>query len=86
MTTLDDVRSGFVDIVAEVGDLPAEDVQPDKALRADLGIDSLSLVEIVVATEERFGVRIPDDDARQLVRVSDYVSYVERALSGGLSA
>ena len=81
MTTADDVRSGFVAIVTEISDLPAEDVQPGKALRADLGVDSLSLVEIVVATEEQFGVRIPDEDAKQLVTVGDYVEYVERSLS-----
>ena len=81
MNDADGVRSGFVAIVTEISDLPAEEVQPDKALRADLGVDSLSLVEIVVATEEQFGVRIPDEDAKQLVTVGDYVEYVERSLS-----
>ena len=74
-----DVTAGFVAIVQEVADLPAEEVQPHKALRADLGVDSLALVEIVVATEESFGVRIPDEDAKALVTVGDYVAYVERS-------
>jgi acyl carrier protein len=77
----DDVQTDFVAIVEEVADLPTEEIRPDRALRADLGVDSLSLVEIVVATEERFGVRIPDEDAKQLRTVADYVSYVERARS-----
>ena len=81
MTNAEDVRSGFVAIVTEISELPPEEVQPDKALRADLGVDSLSLVEIVVATEEQFGVRIPDEDAKQLLTVGDYVEYVERTLS-----
>lgn len=81
MSTVDDVQADFVAIVEEVADLPAEEVTPDKALRADLGVDSLSLVEIVVATEERFGVRIPDEDAKHLHTVADYVSYVERTRS-----
>lgn len=74
-----DVQADFAAIVQEVADLPAEEIQPAKALRADLGVDSLSLVEIVVATEELFGVRIPDEDAKGLVTVGDYVDYVHRA-------
>ena len=74
-----DVQAEFASIVQEVADLPAADVLPDKALRADLGLDSLALVEIVVATEERFDVRIPDEDVPTLRTVGDYVAYVERA-------
>ncbi len=82
MSESDEVQSEFVEIVVEVSDeLAPEEVTPEKALRADLGIDSLSLVEIVVATEEKFGVRIPDDDAKQLVTVADYVDYVARSRS-----
>ena len=57
-------------------DIPAEDVQPDKAFIEDLDIDSLSMVEVVVAAEERFGVKIPDDEVKKLVTVGDAVSYI----------
>ncbi len=82
MSTTHDVAAGFAEIVVEVADgVTAEDVRPDQALRGDLHVDSLALVEIVVATEERFGIRIPDDDVKDLVTVGDYVDYVERVLS-----
>ena len=74
-----DVQAEFASIVQEVADVAAAEVLPDKALRADLGLDSLALVEVVVATEEKFGVRIPDDDVPSLRTVGDYVTYVERA-------
>jgi acyl carrier protein len=76
-----DVASEFAALVVEITDLPADQVRHDAALRADLQVDSLSLVEIVVATEEQFGVRIPDEDAKRLLTVGDYVDYLTRARS-----
>ena len=42
----------------------------------DLDVDSLSMVEVVVAAEERFGVKIPDDQVQNLKTVGDAVSYI----------
>jgi acyl carrier protein len=81
MSEATDIQADVVVIVAEVADLPPAEVLPDRALRADLEVDSLAMVEIVVAVEEKFGVRIPDQEARQLVTVGDFVSYLERARS-----
>ena len=45
----------------------------------DLDVDSLSMVEVVVAAEEKFGVSIPDDEVKNLKTVGDAVSFIERA-------
>jgi acyl carrier protein len=75
-----EVEVVLVEIVLEVTDhLSSEEVTGDKTLRGDLGVDSLSIVELVVALEERFGVRIPDEDTRSLLTVDDFVTYVQRA-------
>ena len=74
-----EILSGLAEIVNEVAGVPAEDVQPDKSFTDDLDIDSLSMVEVVVAAEERFGVKIPDDEVKNLSTVGDAVSFIERA-------
>jgi acyl carrier protein len=79
----EEIRSGLADIVNEVAGIPADDVQLDKSFTDDLDVDSLSMVEVVVAAEERFGVTIPDDDVKSLRTVGDAVAYIERA---GVSA
>jgi acyl carrier protein len=56
-------------------------VQLDKEFIADLDVDSLSMVEIVVAAEEKFGVRIPDDQVKNLRTVGDAVDYIDSASS-----
>ena len=48
-------------------------MQPEKSFTDDLDIDSLSMMTIVVNAEEKFGVRIPDDDVKGLSTVGDAV-------------
>lgn len=76
----EDIRTGLAEIVQEVSGVEASRVTLDAAFQADLDLDSLTMVEVVVAAEERFDVRIPDDDVTGLVTVADAVAYVQRAL------
>ena len=43
----------------------------------DLGADSLDVVELVMALEEKFDVEIPDSEAEKLISIADVVNYVE---------
>ncbi len=74
-----EILAGLAEIVNEVAGIPAADVQMDKSFTDDLDVDSLSMVEVVVAAEEKFGVRIPDDDVKNLKTVGDAVTYIEKA-------
>ena len=76
MATEQEILSGLAEIVNEVAGVPAGDVQLEKSFTDDLDIDSLSMVEVVVAAEEKFGVKIPDDKVKDLRTVGDAVSYI----------
>ncbi|WP_120840464.1 acyl carrier protein [Helicobacter pylori] len=43
----------------------------------DLGADSLDVVELIMALEEKFGIEIPDEQAEKIVNVGDVVKYIE---------
>ena len=79
MATKEEIVSGLADIVNEIAGIPVEDVQIDKSFTDDLDVDSLSMVEVVVAAEEQFGVKIPDDDVKNLKTVGDAVDYILKA-------
>ena len=79
MATTEEIRAGLAEIVNEIAGVPAADVQLDKSFTDDLDIDSLSMVEVVVAAEEKFDVKIPDNDVKNLATVGDAVAYIERA-------
>ncbi len=73
----DEVRAGLAEILNEVADVDAGDVTDDKSFTDDLDVDSLSMVEVAMAAEEKFGVKIPDDDLPKLRTVGDAVNYIQ---------
>jgi acyl carrier protein len=79
MATTEEIRTDLAEIVNEVTGIPAADVQLEKSFTDDLDVDSLSMVEVVVAAEEKFSVRIPDDQVKNLKTVGDAVTYIEKA-------
>jgi acyl carrier protein len=79
MASTEEIRAGLADIVNEVAGIPADDVQLDKSFVDDLDVDSLSMVEVVVAAEEQFNVKIPDEEVKNLKTVGDAVAYIEKA-------
>ena len=74
----EEIVAGLAEIVNEIAGIPADDVQLDKSFTDDLDVDSLSMVEVVVAAEEKFDVKIPDDEVKNLKTVGDAVAYIER--------
>lgn len=71
-----EILSGLATIVNEVAGVPVDDVQLDKAFVDDLDIDSLSMVEVVMAAEDKWGVKIPDSEVKNLRTVGDAVAYI----------
>ena len=81
--TESEIQTGLGEIIDEVAGVPADEVTPDKSFVDDLDIDSLSMVEIAVAAQDKFGVEIPDDELKNLKTVKDVVVFVQRS---GVSA
>ncbi|HZE40501.1 MAG TPA: acyl carrier protein [Stackebrandtia sp.] len=79
MSSREEIRDGLADILEEVAGVEPADATEEKSFTDDLDVDSLSMVEVVVAAEEKFGVKIPDDDVQELKTVGDAVSYIEKA-------
>ena len=77
--TEQEILEGLGEIIDEVAGVPADQVTPDKTFIDDLDIDSLSMVEIAVAAQDKFGVEIPDDQLKDLKTVQDVIEYVRRA-------
>jgi len=74
----DEPLAGLAEILGTVAGVRLADVTAD-ALFADLGVDSLAMVEVVVAAEDRFGLLIDDDHWSRFRTVGDAVRYIEQA-------
>jgi acyl carrier protein len=70
------VVEGLAEILEEVAGVNPDDVAEGKSFTEDLDVDSLSMVEVVVAAEEKFDVKIPDDEVQNLKTVGDAVTYI----------
>jgi acyl carrier protein len=77
-----DVLSGLAEVLAEVSGVPADKVVREASFENDLEVDSLTMVEVVVACEERFEVRIPDEALENLRTVGDAIDYIATAAAG----
>ncbi|MDE2386317.1 MAG: acyl carrier protein [Actinomycetales bacterium] len=74
-----EVLAGLAEIVNEETGIAAEKVQLDKSFTDDLDIDSISMMTIVVNAEDKFGVKIPDEEVKNLITVGDAVSFIVNA-------
>jgi acyl carrier protein len=84
--TRPDLLAGLAEVLEEVAGTPAASVVPEARFDADLDVDSLTMVEVVVACEERFGVTIPDEALEHIATVGDAVSYIAGAGATGSGA
>jgi acyl carrier protein len=76
VATQEEVLAGLAEIVNEVAGIEEGEVQLDKSFTSDLDVDSLTMVEVVVAAEEKFDVKIPDDEVKNLNTVGDAVNFI----------
>ncbi|EAI3303234.1 acyl carrier protein [Campylobacter jejuni] len=57
--------------------MDADAVKMESKIIEDLGADSLDVVELIMALEEKFEVEIPDSDAEKLIKIEDVVNYID---------
>ena len=77
MASREEIVTGLAEILEELAGVTPADVTEDKTFTDDLDVDSLSMVEVIMAAEDRFGVKIPDTEMQNLKTVGDAVSYIE---------
>ena len=74
----EEIIAGIAEIIEEVTGIEPSEITPEKSFVDDLDIDSLSMVEIAVQVEDRFGVKVPDEELANLKTVGDAVDYVAK--------
>lgn len=73
MAVFDDVKA----VIVEQLSVNENEVKLESRFVDDLGADSLDVVELVMALEEKFEIEIPDEEAEKIATVKDVVDYIE---------
>ncbi len=71
------------DILVDKLELDRAKIGLESRLLEDLGMDSFGSIEVVFELEEKFGLKIPDEDIIQAKTVKDIVDYVALKTQGG---
>jgi acyl carrier protein len=74
---MSDIKDQVVEIICEQLDVKPEEVSEAKSFTDDLQADSLAIVELVLALEEKFDVKIPDDEVDKIKTVGDAINYIK---------
>jgi acyl carrier protein len=74
-----EVLSALAEIVNDETGIATDLVQLDKSFTDDLDIDSISMMTIVVNAEDKFDVKIPDEEVKNLLTVGDAVNFITEA-------
>jgi acyl carrier protein len=73
MENFDKLKEILVDVLGVEDD----NVKPESKFVEDLGADSLDLVELIMAFEDKFSIEISDEEAEKMVTVKDVLNYID---------
>ena len=76
-----EIESKLTGLLVEELGLEADKITMDSRFEEDLEVDSLGVVELLMALEDNFGVQIPDEEAESLTTVGEAVDLVEQKLN-----
>jgi acyl carrier protein len=80
MQSREEVEKTINEIFVDVFEVDPEKTRADAGLK-DLGLDSLDAVDLVVALEKAFGLRIHEGEARKIRTIGDIYENVEKGLA-----
>lgn len=68
-------------VVSQQLGVKPEAITPAASFRHDLGSDSLDAIVLIMALEDKFSIKIPDEDAEAMVTVNDVIKYIENKIN-----
>jgi acyl carrier protein len=79
--TADEIRTHVKQMVAEIADVPADEVGDTTKFGDDLGLDSLRAMELMVAVDRKYRIKIPEKEFVDIQNVNQAVAAVQRHLA-----
>jgi acyl carrier protein len=77
------VRDRMMNIANKHMKMAGDKISDDANLATDLGVDSLTLFEIILDMEKEFGCEIPEKDSNDIVSIGSAITYIESRIADG---
>ena len=75
-----EIQAKLSDVLVKELGLDKDKIRLEASFEKDLEVDSLGVVELLMALEDAFGVSIPDEEAERIVTVGDAVGLIAEKL------
>lgn len=79
--TRENVAEEIKKLISESLSTDIKEIKEDSKFVDDLGADSLDIVELVMAMENKFNIEIPDEDAQKIKTVGEAIDYITKRIS-----
>jgi len=77
-----EIEAKLTDLLVDELGLERDDIKMEAKFEEDLDVDSLGVVELLMALEDNFDVKIPDEEAEKITTVGEAVDVVSQKLNG----
>lgn len=74
----EEIKKEVISLIADTLEIAKENINEKSNLVSDLDVESLDLVGLVVAFEDKYNVEIPDSEIKNLQTVEDIISFIEK--------
>lgn len=78
---MDDIEEILRTTIAEQLGIAEDEISATSSFGADLGADSLDILELILALEEQLELDLPDEDMKRLKTVQEWVDYLNQRMS-----
>jgi len=72
----EDVRREIVEVAADYVGIDPQDLDMNKKLRLEYGLSSVEASEIIMEMEDRYGIKVPVEEAIKILTAQDAVEYI----------
>ncbi len=76
-----DIEKRVKQVIMEQFEVKESEVKDDARFIEDLKADSIGIYELIMKLEEEFGLKIPDEDMKELTTVGKAIEYIKKKKS-----
>lgn len=84
--TTEDIRAQIKQSISTVTGIEAADIPDSAAYRDDLGLDSLSILEVAINVEFHYKVEVPEEELKEIRNIDDTIAVIDRHLQAKAAA
>lgn len=84
--TTEDIRAQIKQSISTVTGIDVADIPDSAAYRDDLGLDSLSILEVAINVEFHYKVEVPEEELKEIRNIDDTITVIQRHLESKAAA